>query len=160
MSEEFLTTGEAARLLGVRSVNTVKRMIREGRLSATQPGAHYRIRREDLEDLVAADSASKIEPPDPFAIPRAQLASWAQRHGVQTLSVFGSAARGELRPESDIDLVMELKSGTRIGLFEHVGMAGELEVIFGRAVDLGTWNALKPRVQADVEREAVPLFEA
>jgi uncharacterized protein len=159
MSDEWITMGEAARLLGVRSINTVKRLIREGRLRATRPGGHYRIRRIDVERLVATRSGA-VARPDPLDVSPQRLAEWAERRRVRSLALFGSAARRELRPESDVDLVMELRPDARVGLFEHVQMADELEEIFHRPVDLGTWAALKPRLRARVEDEAVLLYEA
>ena len=97
---------------------------------------------------------------DPKAVNRAALAAFARRHGVLFLALFGSAARGELKKTSDVDLVMDLKAGSKAGLFEQVRMASELESLFGRRVDLVTRSSLKPRVRASVEREAIVLYEA
>ena len=160
MAQELITTTEAARLLGVRSINTVKRMIRDGRLSATRPGSHYRVRRLDVERLAAANPTSRTERPEPADIEPERLAAWAEKHGVKSLSLFGSGARRQLRSDSDVDLVMELRPDARVGLLRHARMARELEEIFGRRVDLGTWTALKPRIRPHIEREAVLLYEA
>jgi len=97
---------------------------------------------------------------DPKAVSRPGLAAFARRHGVLLLALFGSAARGELKATSDVDLVMDLKPKAMAGLFEQVRMADELEELFGRRVDLVTRASLKPRVRATVEREAVVLYEA
>ncbi|MGH2489614.1 MAG: nucleotidyltransferase family protein [Candidatus Limnocylindria bacterium] len=97
---------------------------------------------------------------DPRTINPAALADFARRHGVRRLALFGSAARGELKTTSDVDVVVDLESGSRAGLFEQVRMADELEALFGRRVDLVTRGGLKPRVRATVEREAVVLYEA
>ncbi len=78
---------------------------------------------------------------------------------MKSLAVFGSAARRQLRPDSDVDLVMELQPDARVGLLRHARMTSELEDIFGRRVDLGTRSALKPRMRPLVEREAILLYE-
>lgn len=158
MSEEFVTTGEAAKLLGVRSVNTVKRMIREGRLSATQPGAHYRIRRDDV-DRIAAGRPTGSSPPDTLKIPEEAIAAWAGRHRVKSIALFGSAARGDMRPDSDVDIAIELLPSVRVGLIGLGGMQSELEELFGRAVDLGTWDSFRPRVRREAQRDARLIYE-
>jgi excisionase family DNA binding protein len=160
MAEDLITTGEAARLLGVRSVNTVKRMIREGRIPATRPGSHYRVRRADVERLTSSSRSGDAGPLDPMRVPRERIAAWAEEHGVKSLAIFGSGARRQLRPDSDVDLIMELQADSRVGLLSHARMTSELEGIFGRRVDLGTWASLKPRIRPRVEREAILLYEA
>lgn len=97
---------------------------------------------------------------DPKSVSRAALAAFARRHGVLFLAVFGSAARGELKATSDVDVMMDLTVDSHAGLFEQVRMASELEALFGRRVDLVTRASLKPRVRATVEREAFVLYEA
>lgn len=97
---------------------------------------------------------------DPKTVSRAALADSASRHGVRRLALFGSAARGELRTTSDVDVVVDLEAGSQAGLFEQVRMADELEALFGRQVDLVTRGGLKPRVRATLEREAIVLYEA
>ena len=97
---------------------------------------------------------------DPKAVSRPELAEFARRHGGRRLALFGSAARGELKATSDVDVLVDLEAGSRAGLFEQVRMADELEALFGRRVDLVTRGGLKPRVRATVEREAVVLHEA
>jgi excisionase family DNA binding protein len=149
---EWISTGEAARLLGVRSINTVKRLIREGRLTAIRPGGHHRVRRADAERLVAGPS---VDPRDPD---RAALADWAERHGVEELILFGSAARGAMRRFSDVDLAFVLEPGRVIGLFEHVAMQDELADLFGAPVDLGSLSSLRPSARARLDAEGVRLY--
>lgn len=136
VADEWITTGEAARLLGVRSINTVKRLIALGQLGATRPGgSHFRVRRSDVE-LLASESRG-VPPSDPRSLPRSAFAEWAERHRVRRLAMFGSTARGEARPDSDVDLVMELQPDAGVGLFEQVEMTGELQELLGRPIDLG-----------------------
>lgn len=156
-SKEWVSTGEAARLLGVRSINTVKRLIRDGQLRAIRPGSHYRV---SLDDVRRAGRASVASPtPDPRQIPRDKVREWAQRHRIQRVALFGSAARGTMNPRSDVDVAIELLPDARVGLFEYVEMADELADLFGRPVDLGTWASMRPRVRERAEREAVTLHE-
>jgi excisionase family DNA binding protein len=154
--QEWITTGEAARMLGVRSINTVKRLIRDGRLAAIRPGAHYRVSRADIERMGSPGQT----PPNPWDVDRHALSSWAERHGVGRLVLFGSGARGELGPGSDIDMAFELLPGRQIGLFEHVGMRDELATIFRAPVDLGSIPSLRPRIRQAVEHEGVTLYAA
>lgn len=141
-------------MLGVRSINTVKRLIRDGRLTAIRPGGHYRVSRDDVERM----TRSARTPADPRGIDSRQLSGWAQRHGVGRLVVFGSGARGELRPGSDIDIAFELLPGREIGLFEHVRMRDELATLFGGPVDLGSISSLRPRIRDAVDQEGVTLY--
>jgi predicted nucleotidyltransferase len=73
--------------------------------------------------------------------------------GVQEISIFGSVARGEAGPDSDVDVLVELGPG--IGLFEYVGIRDRIAEILGRPVDMGTPNGLKPRIKDRVLAEAV-----
>ena len=97
---------------------------------------------------------------DPKSVSRAALAAFARRHGVLFLALFGSAARGDSKTSSDIDVMMDLTANSQAGLFEQVRMASELEALFERRVDLVTRASLKPRARATVERDAVVLYEA
>jgi hypothetical protein len=153
---DWITTGEAARMLGVRSINTIKRLIRDGRLTAIRPGGHYRVSRADIERMASPGRT----PLDPRDVDRRVLSRWAERHGVGRLVLFGSGARDELRPGSDIDVAFELLPGRQIGLFEHVGMRDELASIFRAAVDLGSISSLRPHIRHAVEREGVTLYAA
>lgn len=78
------------------------------------------------------------------------------------VSVFGSYARGEETPQSDIDLLMSLKpAGQRppLGLFEIIRLEKELEKRLGRVVDLVTEEGLDRHIKATVEKEKVILYE-
>jgi len=63
---------------------------------------------------------------------------------VAALYLFGSAARGELGPDSDLDFVVEFESGA--GFDEYMDLKFFLEGLFGRRVDLMTHRSLKPRL--------------
>jgi len=78
------------------------------------------------------------------------------------ISVFGSFARGDGTAESDIDLLVELKSSEArpvLGLFEFIRLEKELEQKLGREVDLVTEEGLNPRRRPNIERDRVVLYE-
>lgn len=86
---------------------------------------------------------------------REELREVLRRHGVTNAQIFGSVARGDDRPGSDLDLLVELPRGT--SLFDLAGIQVELEEVLGVAVDLGTIGSLKPRIRPRVERDLVAL---
>ena len=69
-------------------------------------------------------------------------------------------ARGELRPESDIDILVDFKPCARIGLVRFASLSDELQVLLGRTVDLVTKPGLKPRVRPNVLGEAQRVYSA
>jgi predicted nucleotidyltransferase len=76
-----------------------------------------------------------------------------RRLGVRSLSLFGSTARDEARPESDIDLLVEFADPATFDAF--MDLKFYLEDLLGRRIDLVTSKALKPRIRPSVEREAI-----
>ncbi len=79
-----------------------------------------------------------------------------RRFNVLAASLFGSAARGDARPDSDVDLLVEYARGTT--LFDVAELKLELEEALGRKVDLASAAALKPRIREQVLREQVRLL--
>lgn len=88
----------------------------------------------------------------------AQLAGLCRRYRVRELSLFGSAARGEMRPDSDIDLLVEFLPDAEVGLLEHAGLMLELARLLGRKVDLVSKNGLKPRIRSSVLADAQIVY--
>jgi hypothetical protein len=86
---------------------------------------------------------------------RKAVLACAARHGATNVRVFGSVARGEERPGSDVDLVVDL--APRTGLFEIGTLRRELTEILGAPVDVAPSDSLRPRVRAEIERDGVPL---
>lgn len=74
-------------------------------------------------------------------------------HGVVSISVFGSVARGESDDHSDIDLLVEF--GQPIGMFEFVRLKARLAEILEQPVDLVTPDALHPALRDSILAEAV-----
>ncbi|OGA08955.1 MAG: hypothetical protein A3D95_09655 [Betaproteobacteria bacterium RIFCSPHIGHO2_12_FULL_69_13] len=80
----------------------------------------------------------------PPAIPKRRLKEICRRYGVRKMSLFGSAARGELLPESDVDLLVEFKPSSRTTSFDLVHLQDELSALFGdRRVQLAEPGILR-----------------
>jgi hypothetical protein len=92
-------------------------------------------------------------------VPTEQVAEICRRYGVREMAVFGSAARGDMGPDSDIDIMVELAPEARLGL-EFFRMEAELGELFGRKVDLGTKRSLRPRVRPFALRDARVIYAA
>lgn len=90
----------------------------------------------------------------------AQLARICREHGVLELSVFGSAAQNSMRPDSDIDLLVDFLPSAEPGLLDHAGLMLDLSELFGRKVDLVSKNGLKPLIRDSVIRESRRLYAA
>ena len=93
-------------------------------------------------------------------IDHAELAELCRRYCVKELSLFGSAARGEMRQESDVDIIVEFEPGVRVGLIKFESLAEELEALTGRTVDLVTWRGLKPWARPGVLKDARVVYAA
>ena len=79
-----------------------------------------------------------------------------RRHGVKRAGVFGSVARGEATPESDVDILIELNK--QASLLDVIGIKHELEDVLGRRVDLGEYAAIKPLLRERILREEVRIL--
>ena len=93
-------------------------------------------------------------------VDEAALADLCRRYRVRELSVFGSAARGDMRPNSDIDLLVEFLPDAEVDLVDHAGLMLDLARLLGRKVDLVSKNGLKPLIRASVLDEAQLLYAA
>ena len=89
-----------------------------------------------------------------------KLADLCRRYGVMELSIFGSAVRGEMRPGSDIDVMVEFDPGARIGLLRFESLSEELGALVGHKVDLVTKRGLKPWIRPNVLQEARVIYAA
>lgn len=150
---------EIVRAAGV-GVGTVQRELQgltaSGLVKVTRLGnqKHYQANRESpiFEELrgiatkALAPAMAVREPqaqytvaanPGALTIPRRAVAGLCRRYGVAKLSLFGSAARGELTPESDIDLMVEFGPASKVTLWDLPKLQGEFSALFGgRRVEL------------------------
>ena len=78
--------------------------------------------------------------------------------GIVHLSLFGSMARGDAGPDSDVDLLAAFDKCRRISLLDIVGMELELSDMLGRKVDLIEEGTLNPRVQKSADAEVIRAF--
>ena len=86
---------------------------------------------------------------------RHEIIEIADRCGARNVRIFGSAARGATRPDSDLDVLVELDRGR--SLLDIVALKQDLEDLLDVRVDVVTEAALSPYMRDDVLREAVAL---
>jgi predicted nucleotidyltransferase len=78
-----------------------------------------------------------------------------QNRRAHNVRVFGSVARGDDVPSSDLDLLVDFDEG--VGLLDLIGLERELSTLLGVRVDVTPADSLKPRIRDQVLREAVTL---
>jgi uncharacterized protein len=88
-----------------------------------------------------------------------ELAEFCRRWHIRKLSLFGSMLRGNTRPDSDLDLLVEFQPDSRIGLIQMARIQRELSELIGRKVDLRTPADLSRYFRDEVLREAEVQFE-
>jgi predicted nucleotidyltransferase len=86
---------------------------------------------------------------------REEILAIAKRYGAKNIRVFGSIARGEAGPESDVDLVVKFEPGT--SLLDHGGLIMDLQDALGCKVDVISERGMKSRLRQRVESDAVAL---
>ena len=116
-------------------------------------------RGEKLQDLVGGLINRFLEeaerrPPD-LAEVLGRLRALQEPLRGKGLWVFGSVARGDARPDSDVDLAIAFAAEAEPSLFEITHIKETLEEALGRSVDLGERSAMKPHVAASAERDMV-----
>lgn len=86
---------------------------------------------------------------------REEILGIAARHGARNIRVFGSVARGDARPDSDVDFLVDLEPGR--SLLDLGGFLMDLQDLLGRNVDVVTEKGLRERLRDRVLQEAIPL---
>lgn len=145
---------EAEELARLRRLVALRAMVASGasqrqiadRLGVSQPAISQQLRSAALDSV---PPERLIEAAAPI------LVGLAEDHGYARLSVFGSVARREAGPESDIDLIVEAPPGT--STFDFVRFQRLIEEVVGRDVDLVDFGGLSPALDGDILRDAVPL---
>ena len=84
---------------------------------------------------------------------RDEILQVASRHGASNVRVYGSAARGDARPDSDVDLLVDLEAGR--SLIDEVLLQQELEALLGYPVDVA--EEVHHAIRDQVHAEAIPL---
>lgn len=93
--------------------------------------------------------------PKLFEEKREEILLIAAHYGARNVRIFGSVARAEARPDSDVDVLVDLEPGR--SLFDLGGLLIDLQDLLGCRVDVVTEQGLRPRIRERVLREAVPL---
>jgi len=103
-----------------------------------------------------------IVSPIGFDLPRAALSRVCRKYGIRRIGMFGSAARGELKSGSDIDLLVEFDPGSKVTLFDYPALRKELSSLFGdRAVDIVPPEVLRnPHRRKAILADLTVLHEA
>ena len=86
---------------------------------------------------------------------RVQILSLANQHGIKSMKIFGSMARGEANETSDADFLVEMKDG--YDLFDLGSCLMELQDLLHCKVDMVTMEALHPRIRKNIIKEARSL---
>lgn len=89
----------------------------------------------------------------------ARLAEICARYGLSELAVFGSVARGDERPDSDVDVLFDLAPGVRLG-FGPFQLQRELADVFERPVDLLSKDSIHRLIRDQVIADAKVLYAA
>jgi len=86
---------------------------------------------------------------------RADILRLAAQYGARNVRIFGSVARGDAGPDSDVDVLVEMEPGR--SLLDLGGLLMDLQNLLGREVDVVTEKGLRDRIRERVLREAIPL---
>jgi len=86
---------------------------------------------------------------------RREILQIAARHGARRLRIFGSVARGDASPDSDVDFLVDMEAGR--SLFDLGALLMDLQDLLNCRVDVVTEKGLRPRIRERVLREAVLL---
>jgi predicted nucleotidyltransferase len=94
------------------------------------------------------------------SVPYDDLARVCSRYQVRELAIFGSAVSGQLRPDSDLDLLVVFDEGARIGLVALGRLRNELSELFRRPVDLVPKDGLKQALRDQVLAQSRTFYAA
>lgn len=96
-----------------------------------------------------------MNPKDAVLTKRAEIQSIARKHGAGNVRLFGSVARGDARPDSDVDFLID--AGPATSAWFPAGLILDLENLLGRRVEVVTERGLRPELREYVLRDAIPL---
>lgn len=123
-------------------------------------GAHLRVKLRNDRRRAASDADDAYDGGMvPIRTDSERLRAVCERYGVARLEVFGSLSRGEAAPDSDVDLLYELKPDVRLG-FRFFDLEDELAEVFGRPVDLVAKDSINKHIRSQILRDAQPFYAA
>ena len=93
-------------------------------------------------------------------VPMGPIENLCREYSVAELAIFGSAIRDDVRPDSDIDLLVTFQPEAKISLIGFIGLPQQLEEVLGRKVDLVSKRGLKPLIRDKVINSARLLYAA
>jgi len=151
---EYQSALREAELARLHRVLALRAMLSEGesqrdiakRLGVTQPAVSYQVSRERTDN---------VRPSDLLAAGGSVLRHIAEQRGYTQLAAFGSAARGDDRPDSDLDLLVQPPSSA--DLFDMLHLEEAFEDILGKRVDLVSYRGLNPQLDGDILNDTVLL---
>jgi excisionase family DNA binding protein len=152
--ERWLSVDDVAAHLGIKRGTVYKWVERLG-LPARKVGRLLKFRRSEVDDWVERRSAAPGNPPEGHRLLqqlRAAVPEMKERFGVKRIGVFGSAARGEAGPDSDVDVLVEFEAPT---FDRYMDLKFHLEDLFGRPCDLVLADSLKEGVRRAALNEIV-----
>jgi len=123
-------------------------------MTAAERMRRYRVRRRDA-GLRAATTWKPAHAVDQILEKADLIRTLARAHGATSIELFGSAARREDGPGSDLDFMVELEPGR--SLLDLVALNQDLEAALGRKVEAFTKAGLKPRVLEQARKEAIKI---
>jgi len=88
---------------------------------------------------------------------KGKIISILVKHGIKRILVFGSYARNEATPKSDLDLIVDFPEGT--SLLDHIGIEIELSEALNMKIDLLSRNGISPYIKDHVLKEAIVIYE-
>lgn len=155
LTDEYRAAQHQEKVARLRRLIALRAMLASGmsqrqaaaELGISQPAVCQQLKA--TAELEQADAGMVLEAGAPV------IKALAETHAFTDIAVFGSVARGESRPDSDIDLIAHPPAGTSIA--RYLAFQGLLEHAVARKVDLISYTALKGRMDDDIRRDAVLL---
>jgi excisionase family DNA binding protein len=154
IDERWLSVDDVAAYLGIRR-GTVYKWVERSGLPSRKVGRLLKFRRAEVDAWVERRSAGARQPQQGHRLLdqlRAATPEMRQRFGVRKIGVFGSAARGEAGPESDVDVLVEFEDPA---FDRYMDLKFFLEELFGRPCDLVIEESLKEELRGSVLKEVL-----
>lgn len=154
LDQRWMSVADVAAYLGIRRGTVYKWVERRG-LPARKAGRLLKFRRSEVDNWVENGPAKLGEPVEGHRLLRqlrAAAPEMKERFGVRKIGVFGSAARGDAGPESDVDVLVEFEDPA---FDRYMDLKFYLEDLFGRPCDLVLEESLKEGLRGSVMGEVL-----
>ena len=154
IDERWLSVDDVSAYLGIRR-GTVYKWVERRSLPARKIGRLLKFRRSEVDKWVEERSSRNGKGPEVdhvIRLLRTAVPEIEKKFGVRKIGIFGSAARSEAGPDSDIDVLVELEDPT---FDRYMDLKFFLEDLFGRPCDLVLEDSLKEGVRSQALREVL-----